>query len=352
MPEPVPVLLISRELDGGGTERQLTLIARSLDRSRFAPHVACFRASGLRLDEVRAAGIPVVEFPVRSLAAPIPGAIAMGRYLRQQAIRIVHTFDVPANLFGVPAARWFRAPVVISSQRASRDLTPGVYRRLLRITDDLADAIVVNSEAVRREMVHVDRVPPSRIHLCRNGIDTDLFPPVPHDGQTIGTVAVLRPEKGLLTLVEAAGDRDVLVVGDGPMRAELERRAGPRWQFAGAAANVAPWLRRIDIFVLPSLSEAFSNALMEAMASGCAVVASRVGGNPELVRHGENGLLFEPGDAAGLRQELLLLESNPALRRRLGAAAAATIREKFSLHAAVRRIEALYESLLRSEQLR
>src|SRR3974377_2527773 len=141
MPRPCPVLLMSRALSLGGSERQLAEIARSLDRSRFEPHAGWFRAEGFRGEELRLGGVPVVEFAVRSFAGPsvLTGVRAMGRYLQAHEIRLVHTFDVPSNLFGVPAARLFRVPRVISSQRAHRALTPGLRRRLLRVTDRLTD---------------------------------------------------------------------------------------------------------------------------------------------------------------------------------------------------------------------
>lgn len=134
------------------------------------------------------------------------------------------------------------------------------------------------------------------------------------------------------------------------MQGELRRRAAAAGvesscRFEPASAQVAEWLRAIDIFVLPSRSEALSNSLMEAMACGCAPVASRVGGNPELIAHGETGLLFEPGDAEELARHLELLAGNRDLRVRLGAAAAVRIRREFSVEQAARRMEQIYASL-------
>ena len=146
MSEPVPILLMARELGLGGTERQLTEIARALDRRKFTPHVGCLHAEGLRGAELEAAGVPIVRFPVQSLYRPstLSAARGMGRYLKLHRIQLVHTFDVPMNLFGVPVARVYHTPVVLSSQRAFRDLTPGIHRRLLRVTDRLVHGVVVN----------------------------------------------------------------------------------------------------------------------------------------------------------------------------------------------------------------
>jgi L-malate glycosyltransferase len=362
MSVPCPILLLTRSLGLGGSERQLAEIAKALDRSVFEPHVGCFDAEGFRADELRAAGVPVVEFPVKSFLRPslLIGLAAMGRYVRMHGIQLVHTFDVPLNLFGVPAARLFRVPHVISSQRAHRAITPGFRRRLLRVTDRLVDAIVVNSEAVRRELMEADRVPSHRIHLCYNGIDTNFFAGAPRSREgpiVIGVICALRPEKGLRTLIEAfarvqcPGDARLLIVGSGPSLPQLEELArklalGERCTFEPATKDVRAWLERIDIFVLPSLSEALSNSLMEAMACGCCVVASRVGGNPELVTDRQNGLLFPAGDSAALASCLDLLLCDPILRARLAAAGAQRMREEFTLARAAERMGEIYTGVL------
>lgn len=362
------MLLMARELGLGGSERQLTEIAKSLDRDQFEPHVGCFHPGGVRGEELRRAGVTVVQFPVRSFYSPstLAAALQMGRYLEQHQVRLVHTFDVPLNLFGVPTARAFRTPVVVSSQRAHRSLTPGVTRHLLRIADQIADAVVVNCEAMRRHLIDDEHVPPGRVYLCHNAIDTEEFRPLSGErpevlrdaAVVIGVVGVMRPEKGLDLLLEAfrlvsSSHRNLklLVVGSGPSSAEVEGRSrslGIREHciFEPATDQVADWIRAIDIFVLPSRSEALSNSLMEAMACGCAAVASRVGGNPELIRHGQTGLLFECGNAGELAATLAVLIEQPALRRELGDSATRFIHENFSISAASRRMGEIYSELL------
>jgi len=359
-----PVLLMARELGLGGTERQLAETALCLDRRRFEPHVGCFSAGGVRERELRQAGIPVVEFPVRSLisSSALSGAVHMGRYLADRGIRLVHAFDVPADLFCVPLARLFRTPVVLSSQRAHRALTPGARRHLLRLTDRMVDGIVVNCQSVARELASQDGVPQPLLHLVYNGINTGIFCPQgaaaelpwPDAASVIGVVCALRPEKGLHLLLEAfaqvragrPGAR-LLIVGSGPMLLELEGRAaslnlGGSCRFQSAGRNVAEWLRVMDIFVLPSLSEALSNSLMEAMACGCCAIASDTGGNPELVRDGETGLLFPAGDAVSLAASLRRLLDDAEERRRLGENAARLMRDRFSRETAAQAMGAIY----------
>jgi glycosyltransferase involved in cell wall biosynthesis len=174
MSAPVPILLMVRELNLGGSERQMTEIAKALDRSRFAPRVGCFRPAGLRADDLRAAGVPIVRFPVPSLAS-VRGAVRIAAYIREQGIRLVHTFDTPANLYGVPAARLAGSAVVVSSQRVDRALWPAMQRHGLRITDRLVDGIVVNCEFLRRHLRDEEKVPDGLIRLCYNGVDIRTF---------------------------------------------------------------------------------------------------------------------------------------------------------------------------------
>jgi glycosyltransferase involved in cell wall biosynthesis len=141
------------------------------------------------------------------------------------------------------------------------------------------------------------------------------------------------------------------IVGSGPMLETLQAMSvelgiQDQCHFEPSTADVAEWLRAIDIFVLPSLSEALSNSLMEAMACGCAVVASAVGGNPELVSDGNTGLLFQAGNATELCDRLERLIVDEDLRHRVGAKASYSMRECFSLGASAHRMQEIYEELL------
>lgn len=363
----IPVLLMARSLGTGGTERQLVEIARSLDRTRYQVHVGCFHR-GMRADELESAGIPILQLPVRSFMKPgaLLGAWRLIRYIHKNKIRIVHTFDYPLNCFGVPVALLARTPAVLSSQRAHRELTPALYLRILRVTDRLVKGIVVNSDSVRREMVEREGVPQERLHLCYNGIDTIRFQPggrkrmavVAVARLVVGVVCVLRPEKDLPTLLEgfAAFERNfpgarLVVVGSGQELQRLEMLTQElaiqdKVWFEPATTDVPDWLRSIDIFVLPSWSEALSNSLMEAMACGCACIASRTGGNPELLGQDEAGLLFQPGNACELAEKLQLLAGDDALRDRLVQVAVEKIHARFSLAASTTRMQEIYEEVL------
>jgi glycosyltransferase involved in cell wall biosynthesis len=367
--KPWPVLLLARELDLGGSERQLTEIAKNLDRSRFEPHVGFLRPGGLRAKELEAAGVPAIQFPVHSFKSldALRATGSLARFIRRRNIRLVHTFDYPLTAFAAPVARWLTSAVVVSSQRAHRELIPRRYLRFVRGTDRFVDAIVVNCEFLHRHLERDEGVPPRKIHLCPNTIDIDEFQPGDHsisnapasNSLVIGTVCALRPEKDLKTLLSAfervrhlCCGLKLVVVGSGVMLERLKSQASAlgieeACQFVPATANVADWLRVIDIFVLPSRSEALSNSLMEAMACGCCPIASNVGGTPELVRNGETGFLFKPGDVVGLSALLTWLILDPSLRRRLAAAAQKFIRDNRSTAA---RMEEIYTQLIESHR--
>jgi L-malate glycosyltransferase len=159
------VLLLARELDLGGSERQMTEIAKTLDRSRFIPHVGCFRPRGMRSAELAAAGVPIVHFPVDSFLSfgAIREAWNLRRYIRRHGIRLVHAFDYPLTLFATPVARYLTSAVVVSSQRSHRDLIPSRYRSLIRFTDRIANAIVVNCEFVQRHLEMDEKVASAQI---------------------------------------------------------------------------------------------------------------------------------------------------------------------------------------------
>ena len=387
---PVPVLLMVREMNIGGIERDVAKLAVTLDRSRFEPHVAFFVSGGMRYDELRAAGVPLLHVPVRSFKHPslIQCARLLAGYMRRHRMQVVHAWDMPTMLIGLPVARWCGVPVVVSSQLGYRDLLGfklsaggqlasgerfelqasggGLWRTLLRATDRMVDAVVVNCEAMRRHLIEDDRVPAGRIELCYNGVSTaEFFPaecpkPAPLAGVplVVGTVCALRPEKGLEVLQEAFArvrrlcpGMKLVMVGSGAEQERLETNArrlglGEAQVMVPTTPRVPEWLRAMDIFVLPSHSEAFSNALLEAMACGCGAVGSRVGGTPELIGDDERGLLFRRGDPADLAAKLERLIRDPALRRAFGARAAEFARRRLTIEIAAGRMAAIYDKLL------
>jgi glycosyltransferase involved in cell wall biosynthesis len=367
-PTPIPILLTVRELHHGGIERDVTKIALALDRSRFDPCVASYQAEGMRFEELTRARIPFLHIPLTSLksASVIHAAKRMRGYIREHGIRLVHAFDTSA-VFVVPLARAFRVPAVLSSTLGNRALLDRRSHRQMRWIDRMVDAMTVNCEAMRRHLIDDEHVAGERIELCYNGVDTrDFYPappikcaPVADASLVIGTIGVLRPEKNVDLLQEAFArvrhlkpGMKLLIVGSGAELPRLEansRRLGLQnaCLFSPATPLVPQYLRAFDIFISCSSSEAFSNAILEAMACGVCVVGSRVGGTPELIGNDERGLLFEPGSPEDLAAKLTALLENEGLRREFGTRAAEFARRKLSIEIAAGRMAEIYERILR-----
>ena len=360
-------MLMARELDQGGVERDVAKIATHLDPARFETHVGSYNAHGMRYDELRAAGIPLLHLPVKSLFSreALQSAIRLTEYLKQHAIQVLHCYD-PTAALAVPAARCAGLPAILSSQLCYREIQDPKTTLLSRMTDVISDAVVVNCKAIQQYMIDIEGVPAKRVELCYNGVDTTQFYPadaprpdiLASASLVVGTLCALRPEKGLPLLQEGfaravrpAGTK-LAIVGSGAELPTLRQNADRLGitadsLFVPATTEAPRWMRAMDIFVLPSYSEAFSNSLLEAMACGCAAIGSRVGGTPELIADGERGLLFEPGNAAELAHKLSLLMREQDLRRDLGARAAQFARQNLTIEIAARRTAAIYEKLLR-----
>jgi glycosyltransferase involved in cell wall biosynthesis len=365
---PWPILLLVRELNLGGCERDLTKLAIGLDRSVFEPHVAFFQPQGIRRGELEAAGVPLLHLPVPSFlsTAPLKGGLMLLDYLRRHSIRLVQSFDVPLSIFTPPWARLAGVPAVINSQLSYRTLVSPGRRRLLRMNDRLCHRVVVNCKAMWRHLATDESVPEEKLFLSYNGIDTAVFHPGPRvvppgfrsADLVIGCISALRPEKRIDLLIRSfaevlamAPEVKLLIAGSGPELPRLEALANElgvasRVVFQPATQDVPYWLHAIDIFVLASESEAFSNALLEAMACGCCAVGSAVGGTPELIEDGVSGLLFPAGDQAALTSHLLTLARQPEQRHRLAAAAMRHAARNLSMEAAIHRMSGFYSELL------
>ncbi len=355
----------------GGTERQVLDLALALDRCRFDLRLACLRRSGQFLKEVEEHGIPLNEYRINRLYnhRAMARQLSFARHLRRSGIAVVNSYGFYSNVFAVPAARLAGVPVIVASIRDIGDFLTPLQRRAQKWICQLADRIVANAEAVRERLV-AEGYRRDKIVVIRNGIARSRFAAGSNGGKLrrelglaagvplVAVLSRLNPLKGIEYFLEAAAivscrfdEARFLVIGDGACRAELERytaRLGldRRVVFTGFRLDVPQLLPDIAVSVLPSLSEATSNALLESMASGVPVVATRVGGNPEVVEDGVTGLLVAPRDPAALACAICQLLENRALASKLGAAGKRRVAEHFSLERAVRETERLYLDLL------
>jgi glycosyltransferase involved in cell wall biosynthesis len=247
-------------------------------------------------------------------------------------------------------------PVRIGSRRnvVTPERTAG-QARLQRVCCQFAHRVIANSAAAAERLVE-EGTPDSKVAHIANGIDLARFAPAPSTShrRVITTVANLRPGKGHEVLLKAAArvlrrvpDARFDIIGDGPRRRELEGlaaalRISAQVRFIGHHDDVPAALRDSDVFAFPSFMEASPNAVLEAMAAGLPVVATRVGGIPEVIEHERNGLLVAPRDDRALAAGLLRIVERPALAARLASAARQTVEHRFSFDRMVGEFESLY----------
>jgi L-malate glycosyltransferase len=356
----VPVLLLGDTLNVGGTEGQFAEVACGLDRSRWDVHVACVRAEGPLRARLEGVGLRPWSLGPSSFKSPglAVAILRLAAYLRRHAVRLVHCFDFYSNIVGVPAARLARTPVVIASQRDMGNLRSRGQQSIHSIALGLATHILVNSEAIAARLAHTRAARHKRLEMVPNGVDLVRFEPVgaPTSGEvtTIATLANLRSEKGLVQLVEAAAivtrraPRARFVIwGEGALRADLEARIRTlgltgRVEMRGATREPAQALKQCQIFVLASLSEASSNVVLEAMATGLPVVGTRVGGIPGLVDDHRTGLLVPRDNPPALAEAILKLIEAPAMAIEMGAQGRARALAEFGMDRLHERIDRFY----------
>jgi glycosyltransferase involved in cell wall biosynthesis len=357
----IPVAIVMTSFEPGGTERQMIELVRRLDTARWSVHVPCFHARGAWFGRVAEAAASVAEFPVESFRTPdaLQQLWAFARWCRSLDIAIVHTTELYSNIFGLSGAALARVPVRIGNRREINPDKTTAQIAMQRAAYGVAHRIVANSHAAA-ERLALEHVPARKIAVVPNGLDVGQFQPRRRRTplRRVVVVANLRREKGHDVLLDAAVDvlrhfPDAVFefVGGGPERDVLDARArelniAHAVTFAGHQEDVASRLAAGDLFVLPSRSEAFPNAVLEAMAAGLPIVASAVGGILELIDDGRTGLLTPAGDARALADRVIRLMSDATLGDRLGAAARADAQAHYSFDRMVAAFEDLYFSEL------
>jgi glycosyltransferase involved in cell wall biosynthesis len=374
------VFFLLDSLNVGGTETQAVELAIRLDSNRYDVTLGCLRARGPLLERLAGSTISVREFYPKGGFDSIHGMYQMFRlaiFLRRGGFRIVHTHDLYANVLGIPAAVIARVPVIISSQRdlAHLDLYRTRRRKWLRRLQRLSTAVLTNADAVRDAVLAENYFAPEKIHVIHNGVDMAKFSHALRDrawlAQTgakeiakekwIALVGNMHSDvKGHATLIAAAGEitrefpeTRFVLMGDGEMRKEFERQVAElglsnHFLFLGRRDDVPRILACCDIAVLPSRAEGLPNAVLEYLAVGLPTVATRVGGNAEIIRDGETGLLVPPADSSALAGALLRLLREPALRASLARNGRDSVASEFSFQKMIEKTDQLYTELLRA----
>jgi L-malate glycosyltransferase len=360
------LFLMIDKLETGGSERQFVFLATRLNPLRYEIELACMRSTGSFLKDLGR----VREFnPGGSFVSRrAPGVyLALRAHLRARCVSIAHAFDFYTNIMLIPLARLAAVPVVIGSQRQVGDLlTPRQFSAQAAVLR-LADRVVCNSRAAA-DRLRAAGVPQRKLVVIPNGLTEAAFaetaPALPPDGVLrVAMIARMNsPAKNHDVFLRAAArlaarlqNVEFLLVGDGPLRAKLEMLAGEvgvaeRVRFLGDRRDIAAILASVAASALPSRSESLSNAIIESMAAGVPVVASRAGGNAELIQDGQTGLLVPPGDDESLASALERLLTDPPFRVSCGRRASEFARSKFAPAEVLKSYEQLYDSLMAAKR--
>ena len=370
----IRVMHVVRSLATGGTERGVRKLLAGLDRNLFE-QLVCTVVAGPALDCETDTRIVSLGRAPQQTGFLVPDLV---RTIRKEKLDIVHSRNW-GTIEAVLAAKIAGVPAVIHSEHG-RDLqTMGAQplrRRVFRrFCFQCADRVFAVSRELRDYYACQLKFSADRITTIPNGVDTHHFRPdasakarirrilqATPGTLVVGTVARLDPVKDHYTLLRAVKlaaeqNPDILLVlvGDGPERAGLEhevqssKRFADRVRFVGESPEVSQWLNGLDVFVLPSLSEGMSNTLLEAMAVGVPTIATRVGGNAEVVEDEISGVLFTPGDVQGLAAQLLELASDERRREALAFGARRRIEACFSLDRMLAAYSQMYRELVGHE---
>jgi len=357
---PTRLLFCIGGIGRGGAEMQLVGLIGHLDRRRFAPHLCTLHPSDTLLAEV---DCPRLELPTRRLVSPTGGRhlYRLAGYLRREGIQVVQTFFQDPTLLGLGAARLARVPVRVVSFRDMGFWRNPAQEFRMRCVYPLATGFLANSLAVRDAVCTRDRIDRARVKVIYNGIDSARLLLVEHTETelAVGMVGNLymrikRTDLFLRAAARVARQHPEVtwhVIGDGALRGEYEALATDlgirqRCVFTGGVSDVAGYLGKLAIGVNCSDSEGFSNAVLEYMLAGCAVVATAVGGNPEVVRDGETGLLVPPDNEEALASALSRLIDDRATRLRLSRQARAMVEHDYSWEKCVAEHEEFYRTSL------
>lgn len=373
--------LVDRLSVQGGAEHLALLIATRLDRERFESTLCVSRwppppddaneapATALaRLEETGTRFLPLRRTRKLEFAA----WARLARFIRRERVDVLHTHTFGSNAFGALVASATGVPVLLAHEHTwsyeGRPLRRFLDRELIARR---ADRFIAVSREDQRRMVAVERIKPERTIFVPNGIPPSP-PPTGRDVRAelgigpgvpvIGTVGVLRAQKAHHLLVRAAGelsathpDMIVLIAGQGPEQPTLEGLArdlgiGSRVRFLGFRDDVSDLLRALDVAVSCSDYEGSPLAVMEYMDAACPIVATAVGGVPDLIDDGVHGLLVPSGNSQALARAIGSLLSDPERGARLGARAQGRRRAEFDIDTLVGRLEALYQDLLEQKR--
>jgi L-malate glycosyltransferase len=372
--EPVRVLYMVDQLtEMGGAERLLVKIIRSLPKERFRPSVVTFLIDrNLPLFSSMPCDVRVLPLRKTYDAQALRLSLELRRFIQSENVSIVHTLFETADLWGGLIARLSRVPVILSSRRDMGILRRPKHVLAYRFVNPLFTRVLAVSEEVRRCCIEVDHLRPESVETVYNGVEIPSLPLESRDAcrerlglsdfkEIVLTIGNIRRVKGIDIFLRAAADVSkrrpsalFLIVGDNHEPAHFkelqeltcELGISSNVVFFGPSEDVGRFLAACDIFCLPSRSEGFSNALIEAMGAGVPCIATRVGGNVEAIEPNRSGLLVPSEDPKALGSAIVELLDDPPRARALGREASEAVHARFTHRAMMVHLTSIYERLL------
>jgi glycosyltransferase involved in cell wall biosynthesis len=350
----------------GGGERIALRLAELLPQYGFRASVLTFAIHPESSVLARTLPFAVYLMPLERTydLRAMRSALALGRFLRREKVLLVQTFFESSDLWAGLVTRALSTARLVWSRRDMGILRSAKHRIAYRLMAGAPDQVFAVSASVRRHCIEVDQIDPAKVSIIYNGLDVNCTrieaDRVPRRF-TVTTIGNIRHVKGHDVFIRAAAlvleafpETCFSIAGEvleADYFAELEKLAVElgildHFQFTGGMPDARGHLERADVFVLPSRSEGFSNAILEAMACSLPVIATDVGGNAEAVLDGVNGYIVPPEDPVALAQRIGQLVGDPEVARRMGAAGRVRAEEKFSTAAMMEQVTSAYQRLI------
>lgn len=351
----IKIIHIIPALNIGGAEKILIDILRNINKNRFEFLVICLKEAGVLASQLQSVGIPIVSVDKKSKLG-IDSLIKMIRIIRKFQPNIIHTHLFGGTIYGRVSAWIARVKCVVTTEHNITAHEGFAHKIIKKATAGLTNYTTCVSKAVKEYVVAYEGVREPRVQIIYNGIVVEKFwhnqrNYSQKENLIIGSVGRLVWQKGFDILIKAMAnlkDRNIecYIAGDGELRDVLESNIKQlnlqnKTRLVGSISNIPDFLKKIDIFILPSRWEGLGIAILEAGLSGLPVIASNVDGIKEIINN-RNGLLFKVGDVDDLTDKINKLVNNKTKRKKLGARLQQEVKEKFDLKKIVKQYEDFY----------
>jgi glycosyltransferase involved in cell wall biosynthesis len=367
MDKKIKVIQVTHDLDLGGLQQVIVNICKTIDRNRFDISVLCLRSLGCYLPELEKSGVPVTLIPQKQQGTDYLSFLKVAQHFKLMKPDVIHTHNTQPFIDGTIAAKMTGVKRIIHTDHARSFPDKCRYMFAERIMSNFAFKVVGVSDDTSRNLMKYEHISEKKITTIPNGIDSSRYDIVVdkekkrkeigirQSGPIIGVAVRLAEQKGLTYLLDAMPeivkvypDVSLVIAGDGPLKKELENQAellGIRTNvfFLGLRLDINELLRVFDVYAMPSLWEGLPMILLEAMAAGCPIVATDVGGNSCAIKNNHNGYLINPANPIEIKNAILSILQNPVLSDKFKIAGKDIFFRYYDSTIMTKKYEALYD---------